>query len=667
MAGKAAPAGVSAPQGFDPVLVGQSGFVQPITFPASVTDITLSFPGDFSLGAIDCTTTVGSCAVPVTFSPRYPGLRQSAVIAQDENQNVIGTVFVHGIGLGPQASEHPGVISTAAGNGTWGNGGDGGEATQANLASPQGIAVDTQGRLFIVDSGNEVVRKVSGGIINTIQGTAGLFSAPTGLALDAAGNIYVADSDHNEVLKIDALTRAVTVLAGGGNIGGGNITSGWGDGGPATNAILSGPTDVAVDAAGNVFIADTDHGLIRKVDAAGNISTIAGVAPALYTPQGLALDAGGNLYIADTGHNAIRYMILSTGVVSTIAGTGTAGYSGDSGPALQAQLNAPTGLSVDAAGDVYIADTGNNVIREVLAGSGVITTVAGDSLQGFTPDGGSPLSAQFYGPRNVALDSAGDLFVSDNGNSVVRKITFALQGMNFGTVNVGLTSPAENQTVFNIGNRPLDFSALSIPSNFWQDIANAWVNCSASSVVLPGTGSVISVQFVPTAADTVTENLSFTTNSLNAVGLSQQTANLTGTGAPEAVPKLQLSPASLIFPAQSVGSVSAPQTVVITNIGSAVLNNASVLLSGVGAGSFQFMGGASCGTLQAGQSCSVSVIFSPQATGAQTAVISFTNALANSPQVQVSGTATPVGNLLLPQGASLNVGSALLVMQGDGN
>src|SRR5450755_1628218 len=177
MVGKAAAAAVSVP--FDPVLVGQSGVVQPITFPASSTDITFSFPGDFTLSDKACGP--NGCTVSVTFSPQYPGLRQNAVIARN-GQAVIGTVFVHGIGLAPQASVHPGTIATVAGNGSMNYGTDGEKPTEAGLWNPLGLAVDPAGTLYIVDGLHQAVRKVSDQKITTVYtASSSPTAAPTGL------------------------------------------------------------------------------------------------------------------------------------------------------------------------------------------------------------------------------------------------------------------------------------------------------------------------------------------------------------------------------------------------------------------------------------------------------------------------------------------------------
>ena len=220
----------------------------------------------------------------------------------------------------------------------------------------------------------------------------------------------------------------------------GNGTAGYsGDGGPATAAELNGPDGVAVDSAGDLFIADTVNNVIREVvKATGDIITVAGNGTAGYSgdngpataaeldsPRGLAVDSAGDLFIADSGNNVIREVVKATGDIITVAGNGTAGYSGDGGPATAAELNDPNGVAVDSAGDLFIADTDNNVIREVVKATGDIITVAGNGTAGYSGDGGPATAAELNGPVGVAVDSAGDLFIADNGNNVVREVVKA--------------------------------------------------------------------------------------------------------------------------------------------------------------------------------------------------------------------------------------------------
>src|SRR5262245_25177990 len=292
-----------------------------------------------------------------------------------------------------------GIITTVAGHGTFGFSGDGGPATSAQLGSAGAVVVDGAGNLFIADFNNNRIRKVTAaGVITTVAGTgrsfpfSGGFSGdggaasaaqlnlPLGLAVDG-DNLLIADSSNQRVRKVN-LGGVITTVAGNGA-----FTGFSGDFGPATAAELRSPAGVAVDSDGNLFLADTFNNRIRKVNPAGVITTVAGhgefsfsgdggpaTAAQLNQPHDVVVDAEGNLFIADTQNNRIR-RVTPAGIISTAAGT-TAGFSGDGGPASAARLNQPYAVAVDGAGNLFIADTANNLIRKVTA-DGVITTVAG--------------------------------------------------------------------------------------------------------------------------------------------------------------------------------------------------------------------------------------------------------------------------------------------------
>ena len=344
-----------------------------------------------------------------------------------------------------------GNISTVAGTGTFGFGGDGGAATAATLNAPGGVAVDGSGNLYIADTFNDRIRKVDAttGNISTIAGTgkfsgdggaatAATFNSPGGVAVDGSGNLYIADIYNQRIRKVDASTGIISTIAGSGSTGIGS--SFGGDGGAATAARINYPYRVALDGAGNLYIAGNgdffdDQHRIRKVDAStGNISTVAGSAASgfggdggaataarLNYPRGVALDGAGNLYIADKNNNRIRKVDASTGNISTVAGTGTFGFSGDGGAATAARLSFPNGVAVDGDGNLYIAD-GSYRIRKVDASTGNISTIAGTGAFGFGGDGGAATAARLYSPTGVALDGDGNLYIADSGNHRIRKI-----------------------------------------------------------------------------------------------------------------------------------------------------------------------------------------------------------------------------------------------------
>lgn len=329
-----------------------------------------------------------------------------------------------------------GIITTVAGNGTSGFSGDGGAATRAELAGPNAVAVDGAGNLYIADTSNMRIRKVNpAGIITTVAGsgsccnegdggpaTSAQLQFPSSVAVDGAGNFYIADSGYNRIRKVNS-AGIITTIAGNGSPG---YT---GDGGSATQAELANPGGVAADGSGNLYFADTVSLRLRKVSAAGIITTVAGggtgdsglaVFGLLSAPWGIARDSAGNTYIADTGNNRVR-KVAASGVITTVAGVGTTGYSGDGGPGISAQLNAPEGLALDASGNLYIADTYNFRVRR-LDTSGNMTTVAGNGSYGYTGDGDPAVNAQFGAPWGLAVDSSGNLYISDAGYGVVRKV-----------------------------------------------------------------------------------------------------------------------------------------------------------------------------------------------------------------------------------------------------
>ena len=333
-----------------------------------------------------------------------------------------------------------GAIYTVAGNGESGFSGDGNAATNAALDGPADIALDASGNLFIADTSNNRIRKVgANGIITTVAGngdigyagdggaaTAASLDSPSGVAVDAVGNLLIVDTYDERIRKVSS-DGIITTLAGNGHLGYS------GDGAAAVNASLYYPKGVAVDAAGNVFIADDGNQRIRKVDTNGIITTVAGngysgfagdtgaaTNASLANPQGVAVDAFGNLFIADTGNNRIRE-VGANGIIITVAGDGTEGYSGDGSPAASASLDGPEGVTVDALGNLFIADTGNSVIRKVYT-NGIITTLAGNGTAAYSGDGGTPTNASFSYPEGVAVDALGDLFIADSANQVIRQV-----------------------------------------------------------------------------------------------------------------------------------------------------------------------------------------------------------------------------------------------------
>ena len=441
-----------------------------------------------------------------------------------------------------------GMITTVAGNGSVGYSGDNGPATSAQLSYPTGVAVDATGNLYIADENNDCIRVVvaGAGTILTVAGNgqygytgdggpaaSATLGGPNGVAVDRAGDLYIADTYNNVVRKVTAVARTISTVAGTGPKGNGSQGGYSGDGGPATSAELNSPLGVAVDTAGNLYIADWLNQAIRKVTAGSGIITTAagngsaspcislsgdgGVATdaALCYPHGVAVDGAGNLYIADSSSSRIRKVTVAsltpasatappvfsvaagsyvkpqtvtlsdatpgasiyltfdgstpstvsqgysgpidvtgtvtvkavavapgylpsaavtaaytittppTAIITTVAGNGVWGFSGSGGPALSAEIDYPRGLALDSAGNLYFADTFNNVVWEISARTGDIGVVAGNGTVGFVGDGGPATSAELNEPVGVAVDSLGNLYIADSFNNEIRKVTAA--------------------------------------------------------------------------------------------------------------------------------------------------------------------------------------------------------------------------------------------------
>jgi sugar lactone lactonase YvrE len=289
----------------------------------------------------------------------------------------------------------------------------------------------------VVASAKRVIEAVvAPGTISGIAGvgseaaSAGSATSPQGLAVAANGDLYVADAERHVVQRVDFLTGDVTVVAGTG------IAGSTGDGGPAFKARLRSPAGLCITGGGDLYIADAGAHVVRRVSAAtGAITTVAGTGSAggggdggpatgarLNAPHGIAADARGNLFIADTGNHRVRCVMASSGVISSVAGQGAPGYSGDGSRAVGARLNAPEDVAVAPNGDLYIADTRNHAIRRVTAGTGIILTSAGAGTPGYSGDGGAATAARLTTPESVDLGPDGDLYVADTGNHAVRRV-----------------------------------------------------------------------------------------------------------------------------------------------------------------------------------------------------------------------------------------------------
>lgn len=394
-------------------------------------------------------------------------------------------------------------ITTVAGNGVRGFSGDNGPATSAELNVPYAVAVDSSGNFYIADFDNHRIRKVSGGVITTIAGTgvadfsgdggpatSATLSNPIGVAVDSSGNVYIADLGNSRVREISN-GLITTILGNPGND-------------PVSGTQVLGPTGLALDSAGTLYIADAPNNRVLKY-ARGVATVVAGTGvfgysgdngPAtsalLHTPSGVAVDASGNVYIADTNNNAVR-KVLTNGTITTIAGNGTPGFSGDNGPATSATLFGPLGVALDAAGSVYIADTDNERLRKVTGG--IITTVAGGS--GVLGDNGPAVDANLGGPSGIATDfSSGNQYIADNGDYRIRLLSTALPPpLTITTtslpIGVAGTFYSDSLTAIN-GSAGYSWSATGLPQNFAITLQGVFQGTPATTGTFPITFTVTS-------------------------------------------------------------------------------------------------------------------------------------------------------------------------------
>jgi sugar lactone lactonase YvrE len=538
---------------------------------------------DASGCALDTPLAQGAhCVLTIRFTPTAPGQRWYAMVLTDSNGRKY-SFGLAGFGTGAALGFPPGIGLIFAGNGDWDYYGDGGPATQAALSGPMAVVRDPDGNFYIADSENSVVRKVdTEGLITTIAGngscgyggdngpaTSAELCYVVGIALDAAGNLYIADSDYSVVRKVDVNGIITTV---------------------ANDSDLNSPSGVASDNVGNVYVADSWHCVIRKVDTSGAIITVAGslesgcgysgdggpaTAASLAWPEGIAVDNAGNLYIADSQNSVIR-KVDGNGIITTVAGDKSYAYGGDGGPATEAHLAYPMAVAVDGAGDLFITDSDNAVIRKVDT-HGIISTVEGTFNGGIfraqpgkqtraqkraNPDhkalrgaakqqrqaatrtvgGNKPksramnrqVSLEFYGPTDAIVDGTGNLYIVDHDGSVVYKADMTAGPLlDFGSLNVGQTSDPQTATVANVGNGDLQFTQISIASHFLlQEVEGG---CATETAVTASGSCGLSVTFAPTVDGTIDGAIAMTDNASG----SPHSVSLTGTGT--ALPATQLA------------------------------------------------------------------------------------------------------------------------------
>ena len=674
------------------------------------------------------------------------------------------------------------TITTVVGNGAVG---DGGLATSASLYYPRNPALDSSGNLFFVDAQNNRIREVSAAdqTVSTVVGTgipcpqpknpcgdggpagsAAIFQ-PRTVTVESSGGLLVSDNGDNRIREVNGSTGIITTIVGSGKLCVSPFST-CGDGGPALSANLSDARGAVRDAAGNLYFVDAQDNRVREVDTTGTITTVAGNGPAgnapigcvpggnlsgdggpavsatLNCPLGLDIDASGNLYVADTDNNVIRKIDTGTPrIITTIAGTGTAGHSGDGGLAASATLRTPDRVSVNGAGNFFISDSGNNVIRRVDGASKIITAFAGSGNFGFSGDGGPALAASIATPVGIVVTPEGNMYIGDVFNNRIRKVllnpnvTLSTTTAAFANqpINASATLPV---TLTNSGDAPLAISDIAITSGAFSLGTNP---CPAAPATLAiGAGCILQVAFEPTQFIAYTGTITITDNgptagstqtvNLSGMGAAGLTVTVSGTGTVTSAPAgitcpstctatfagnssvvltaaagtgstftsfssnctppspqtspprctvamsasetvtatfntsatgtITIAPSTLTFASQAVGTTSATQTVTVSNTGGTAVTFTNIVTSGDFAGATL----AQCMNIPVeGEPCVFSITFKPTATGTRTGTITFTDNATGSPQtVTLTGTGTPGAATVTVTPSSLAFGSQAL-------
>ncbi|HKM67458.1 MAG TPA: choice-of-anchor D domain-containing protein [Candidatus Acidoferrum sp.] len=559
------------------------------------------------------------------------------------------------------------IIQAVAGNGSISYGGDGLLAINAQIGLPYGVAVDSSDNVYIADLENQRVRKVNGvtGIISTVAGSGTFqgctaetdvygdgclatqaFVDPIQVFVDGTGNLFISDL-LGEIREVSAATDIITAVAGGG-AGCPNQTDAIGDGCPATSAIITDPWGLYVDIHGNIFFSDYGHEVIREVVAStGLIKTIAGTGTSGYNgdnipaiqaqislPTGLYADPFGNVYFSDTENYRVREIVASTGNIITVAGTGTPGYNGDNIAANIAEIGFPYGIFVDHSGNIFFGDQINNRVREVVASTGLIQSVAGNGVLGFSGDGGSANSAELAYPESVATDSNGNLFIADTYNNRIREVfgavpgnTLAISTLSLPNATVGSAYSFGLQAVGGVPPYTWTIASGALPSDF-SPLSSTGVISGTPGAADANTAFAFTVKVTDSANNTQTESLLLTVNPAVA---STASANI--------------QPTSLPFGSQIVSTTSPAQAITITSNGTLPFLISSIAITGTNAG--DFLQSTNCPIsptdLAPGNSCGIFVTFTPTDIGARTANVVITDNQGSVPGSQQSVPLTGTG------------------------
>ncbi len=605
-----------------------------------------------------------SCTYLINFYPTIVGPNTATLSVSDSASSSPQTITLSGTALPEQEPEvqfTPTILSAIAGTGTMPtncvNPAEPGPALQTQLCAPTSVAVDFTGNIYIAEQTENVVLKMdTTGNITTFAGVLGStgsysgdngpasaahLNAPAGLAVDGLGNLYISDSGNGRIREVNATTNTITTFVGGGS-------GSYFNGGTGTAVVLA-PAGIAFDPSGNLYIAEPTQQIVVKVTSQGVATLFAGVqgsggagvagyngdnimanAAELNAPTSVTTDRAGNVYIADSLNYRVRYVNENAvaGQISTAAGNGTKGNTGDGGVSTSAEVT-PLYVEMDEGYDLFISD--GTTLRKV-SNQGYITTFAGGGTGGL---GGPPTAAALSGVGQPGIDNNGNVLIPVTGTPQV--LSAGPKGLlQFGSQATGTTSAPLTVTVENTGNNFLNFNSLNFSATGPFSVTGGTCEQQTDGGYSPGEFCTLTVTFTPTTSGPQTGSISVASNAL----ASPSTIELQGSGTAAATPTATLSPTTLSFGSVTTGVTSTAQTLTLSNTGSAALAISGITIGGANPADFAETN--TCGTsLAAGATCTISVTFTPASAANFAATVSVADNATGSPQTaSLSGSGT---------------------------